>query len=702
MTDDKTIIATKLALSFLKKKYTDKQYQILKQNLYKLLVSSKNSLNKIMYDKTPLAKKGATSLNSDNIDLFSAYSIQQSERTSLIDKDRGDNKTTLAVKKGGDDITKTDKVVYDITNLENELKALTNEEKQELNKQVAKFKDFKDLQEKLSLINQYSHHQKIRGVYYTPLVLTKYMAISIFKLWKKKLQASNINKTDLTDIADTRLSYDVKVLDPTCGLAEFLLTFLAIKFDIIEICQGEISGEDINKVVKTIYGNDISKESTTIAKLRVYLYIVERYGIEKTQEVINILDHNFTTTDFVTDIKIQGKYDIIVGNPPYVVDKKSGLVLKKKYGNIFANVLDNATKLLTEHGVMSFVIPMAYQFSPKMYAIRQVMNKEFKTHYILSFSARPCSFFTGVHEKLSVCFWGKDTNIDSRSSNSNISTNIVVNHSNHDTVSNLLSTPTNISTISTEHQYPNKKIENISLFDNDDIAMTTNEIDNNVDTLVPRQLFTRSHIFFYQEERDHVFDNISVVENNYETHDYIPKLGNAMDMSIYKKVTTGNTSIYDCLNKHTDNKLYLCMRGNLWIKVFDTAKSSEYKCFFCSDEDYNFLYCLLNSSLFWWYWIGISDCWHITKKELNTMAAIHDPALDKQLSALANLLKQQMENKAKVVINTKYSMYAYKTKRCVDLIHEIDSLINKSYGLSSNESDYIKNFRLKYRMGRSR
>ena len=38
-------------------------------------------------------------------------------------------------------------------------------------------------------------------------------------------------------------------------------------------------------------------------------------------------------------------------------------------------------------------------------------------------------------------------------------------------------------------------------------------------------------------------------------------------------------------------------------------------------------------------------------------------------------------------------------KECIDEIHEIDDYINKLYGLTEEESLYIKNFAFRYRIG---
>ena len=63
-----------------------------------------------------------------------------------------------------------------------------------------------------------------------------------------------------------------------------------------------------------------------------------------------------------------------------------------------------------------------------------------------------------------------------------------------------------------------------------------------------------------------------------------------------------------------------CSQVIIGIGINQSAKSrehtgAEYKIFKCdSAESANLSLLLLNSSLFWWYWVCVSDCWHITSE----------------------------------------------------------------------------------------
>ena len=137
-----------------------------------------------------------------------------------------------------------------------------------------------------------------------------------------------------------------------------------------------------------------------------------------------------------------------------------------------------------------------------------------------------------------------------------------------------------------------------------------------------------------------------------------------------------------------------------WGKCFVNAKkSSEYKTFYFEDASQrNAFISLMNSSLFFYYWEAISDCWHITNRELNEFKC-NLQSLNNIVSSLADKLENDLEIK-KVYVGTVQTDYEYYHKKSKSIIDEIDIVLAEHYSFTEEELDFIINYNIKYRMGK--
>lgn len=484
---------------------------------------------------------------------------------------------------------------------------------------------YEEVQDILSNINEKEDKRKAKGVYYTPTDIVKFILFNSVKMVCGRLKPNNLHVLDLNGIPYSSFCYEKTVYDPTCGAGVFLLAALEMKLDLLDLHHTEVTKGKIKKVVSTLKGNDLNPDSIIITKIRLLLCVLHRHGASKIKGIAKAMEPCFASYDFVSTIPNENiKYDIIIGNPPYVEDSKSETTPTIKYGNIYANVLDNSAKHLRKGGVMGFVIPLSYVATPRMKKIRDELSLQTPEQYILSYSDRPDCLFTSVHQKLCVLF-GRNT----------------------DTV---------------------------------------------------QTIYTGNYKYWYKEERGELFNTTEVVKNTFIKDDFIPKLGTRIDSDVYKKISKCETELIKILDSD-DVPIYLNMRAAFWIKAFLTPHSgSEYKEFKCQNQNYaKFCMCLLNSSLFWWYWVCISDCWHITRKELIGFK-VPEIVEFETTNRLADALEQRLEE-TKVYVGTKQTNYEYKHKECVNVIHEIDDYINALYRLTDEESIYIKNFSYRYRIG---
>lgn len=481
-----------------------------------------------------------------------------------------------------------------------------------------------DVQSILSKLNEKESIRKKKGVYYTPADVVSFIITNSIKAAYGKLKPENIGMQELSEISKKSFCSKKSIFDPTCGAGEYLLAALEIKIEMLNQQYKRVSKNNINKMVATIYGNDVNNESIVITKLRIFLCVVNAYGIEMGIGLSEIMKNNFFTYDYITTEPDEDrKYSIIVGNPPYVEDFRSELVLPIKYGNIYANVLVNASKQLEKNGCIGFIVPLSYISTPRMAKLREDLFDNLSEQYILSYADRPDCLFDSVHQKLCIII-GKQKQSGTK-------------------------------------------------------------------------VYTGNYQYWYKEERNELFSRTTVIRNIFSNEDCIPKLGTDLDISIYKKIMNSNDTESVFLKSREGNEsVFLNRREAFWMKAYrKKIDDPEYKIFsFNTSEEADYCYCLINSSLFWWYWISTSDCWHVSK-ELNGFKApfTGDYAV---CTELAEKLISKLEE-TKVFVGTKQTEYEYKHRECIREIHAIDDYINFLFGLTKEESKYIKEFAFRYR-----
>src|SRR5437764_1273437 len=115
--------------------------------------------------------------------------------------------------------------------------------------------------------------------------------------------------------------------------------------------------------------------------------------------------------------------------------------------------------------------------------------------------------------------------------------------------------------------------------------------------------------------------------------------------------------------------------------------------------------CLLSSSFYYWLWITFSDCYHVTKKDIEMLPVPDSLLSDTQLKGLTSNLLTDFEKHAQVRIRNRadggqqeeINYYVGKSKPIID---QIDHVLAKHYGFTDEELDFIINYDIKYRMGR--
>ncbi|MDD1403712.1 Eco57I restriction-modification methylase domain-containing protein [Ligilactobacillus salivarius] len=496
-----------------------------------------------------------------------------------------------------------------------------------------------NISKKLSDLSEFTSDRKKRGVYYTPTDLVDYMLYNASLKKITPLYQKSYNTEDIMDIIVKQnenliFNYCTKttIFDPTCGSGEFILQAIKLKIRLLQEKSID-SKENVVRAISTIYGNDMDNFAILILKLRICIYLANIISLSEADKISNILNDNFYISDFVFENKIRNKFDIIVGNPPYVEYRNLLNKPKENFGNLYANILSNSMNYLNDGGLMSYVIPISFSSTKRMSLIRKKIFSNFKDVILLHFADRPASLFTKVHQKLDII--------------------IAYNF--------------------------NGKLS---------------------------KLYTSQYNYSYKKDRENIFNNIEVVENDNYEDEFIPKYGNRLQKSIYNKVLSNETNInvLKILSKtdkyDAERSIFLSKRATFFIKSFlRDPKSKEYTLYEVDVISNKVLLAILNSSLFWFYWNIVSDGWHIVNKDLSYFKIPDISKIQQEkLSKLADKLIDRLE-KTKVYVGTVQTEFEYKHRYAFDILDEIDTILADIYNLDEDELLEVKNFARKYRGG---
>ena len=116
---------------------------------------------------------------------------------------------------------------------------------------------------------------------------------------------------------------------------------------------------------------------------------------------------------------------------------------------------------------------------------------------------------------------------------------------------------------------------------------------------------------------------------------------------------------------------------------------------------------ILNSSLFYWWFVVLSDCRHLNLREIRKFPVGIDEIEDTTKASLASAssalmtdLKRHSQRKEANYQTTGSVVYdEFYPRHSKPIIDEIDRVIAKHYGFTNEELDFIINYDIKYRMG---
>ncbi len=353
--------------------------------------------------------------------------------------------------------------------------------------------------------------------------------------------------------------------------------------------------------------------------------------------------------EFYQIIVGNGGFDVIIGNPPYVVytkkDKVTHRSVSDKYkligyntistNNLFAFIIERSFLLSNESNKIGMIIPISGFSNESMTPLQKVLRNNSHELYISTFHQRPAQLFVGVLQRLSIFI----------SSNS-------------------------------------------------------------------RELLHKSYTTgitrWNAEIRSILFNNISYISVEQSRVGSIVKVNTDIESKIMQKYYS-NGPISRYLGYSSRNSVYYrSAGGGYWITIlndpFDAETTSNRSKSFLKGFDSKVFMAFLNSNLFWWYYSTNYDLFNFTESWMFGSNLDYPQKIENQLVKLSNDLDMALRDNAHHYIiqsktNGNQETVTYRKYLNKDIMDKIDKVLAKHYGFTEEELDFIINYDIKYRMG---
>ena len=216
-------------------------------------------------------------------------------------------------------------------------------------------------------------------------------------------------------------------------------------------------------------------------------------------------------------------------------------------------------------------------------------------------------------------------------------------------------------------------------------------------------LFATEYVRWHEQYRKYLFATLafhhSYLHNEIST---MPKLGSQLAHSVLGKVKA-HISLKAIRSTHASaDSVYYHSGGRYFRKCLDEKLSNEYKELRVLPAWKPALISLLSSSTYYWYWIVHSDCYHVTRRDVDGFFVPRQLVDDCRLKTLSERLIQDLWQNAEVRLRTRADGSVqrevnFQVANSKEIIDDIDALLATHYGFTDEELDFVVNFDRKYR-----
>ena len=402
---------------------------------------------------------------------------------------------------------------------------------------------------------------------------------------------------------------------------------------------GKVTAEDKRKL----------RDKLSALSLELDRYLARDYGIDPDKaKAFNAWRESHQPFHWFADfygVMREGGFDVVIGNPPYLEFKEVGYGFSESYKSletsaVHALCIERSESLLANAGAMSMIVPLALVSTQRMKVVQEILERQ-RTTWYSDFSWRPAKLFDTVNRALTI---------------------FVV-----------------------------------------------------IPSTRKSEVHSTGYIKWTSETRDGLLDRLMYCRIPQDRPAFwVSKIQSEIELPILEKMLSIKETIANYMMKRGDEIYYRCDGGLYW-KVFtdfaprfilngtEGSSSRETKISVTKGSTNN-LVALLSSNLFWWWYTVTSNLRHLNPYDVHNFPAPKLAVTDKSLANLGSEYLRDIDSNSSMLVRMqkrtgKTETQSFKIQKSKTIIDKIDLALSKAYGLSDEETDFIINYDIKYRMG---
>jgi type I restriction-modification system DNA methylase subunit len=364
-----------------------------------------------------------------------------------------------------------------------------------------------------------------------------------------------------------------------------------------------------------------------------------------------LLPHFHWELEFPEIFFKHGGFRVVVSNPPYDTIKEDDYFLSQpaaKTGNLFSHFIAKAVQVNQKDGHIGFVVPLSFACGSSFEGVRQMIYKNYDRLSAAHYSIRPTQLFEGVVQRITIFH-----------SNNKLGTNKCL-------------------------------------------------------------VFTSKLWRWKKEDQEFVVRNPELSFVGSLSNGVIPKVYSNIGSDIYNFLRSSKIALSSIIldkEEEYNSIAYYHAASGYWIKAYDfipyfkreretsSGISTKLKTLhFKSALDKNIFLLLINSSLFYFWWIAISNQFDVQLNEVKSLGLANYSLFVQKESEIKILVDRLMTdlNKNSKVKNTtmggkKAEYQEFYPRKSIHLIHQIDDFLASIYGLTPEQNEFLKNYDLEWR-----